>query len=186
MRLYCFGFLPNYLIFKILLIWKRQRERKGGEREREAHQFCCSTCWCIHSYVPWLGIEPAILEYPDDALTNWATHPGYQSNFKIRIFTRRSMKAFLFSFWISTVMKRLMVRVILKNPVNLPLLFHREESEYQVLLHWLSLVSVFRQSLIPYVQSIKKLHSQTQFQQKRNSHAQTDTEYIKPRNWEKC
>ncbi|KAF6123233.1 B double prime 1, subunit of RNA polymerase III transcription initiation factor IIIB [Phyllostomus discolor] len=80
------------------------------------------------------------------------------------------------------VMKRLMVRVILKNPVNLPLLFHREESEYQVLLHWLSLVSVFCQSLIPYLQSIKKLHSQTQFQQRRNSHAQTDTEYTKPRN----
>ncbi|KAF6356625.1 B double prime 1, subunit of RNA polymerase III transcription initiation factor IIIB [Rhinolophus ferrumequinum] len=58
----------------------------------------------------------------------------------------------------------------------------REENGYQVLLPWLSLVSVFLQNLIPYLQLIKKLHSQTPFQLKRNSHAQTGTEYIKPRN----
>lgn len=71
---------------------------------------------------------------------------------------------------------------MLKNPVSLPLLFHREESEYQLLLVWSNLVSVFLQNLIHYLQLIKKLHSQTLFQQKRNSHVQTDTEYTKPRN----
>lgn len=79
-------------------------------------------------------------------------------------------------------MKSLMVRMLLKNPVNLPLLFHREKSEYHVPLLWLSLVSAFLQNLTPYLQLIKKLHSQTLSQQRRNSHAQTDIEYIKPRN----
>nr|KAF6365812.1 B double prime 1, subunit of RNA polymerase III transcription initiation factor IIIB [Pipistrellus kuhlii] len=83
---------------------------------------------------------------------------------------------------LGAVMKRLMVRMMLKNPVNLPLLFHREESEYQVLLLWLSLVSMFLQCLIPYLQLIKKIHSHSQNQQKRNSLTPTDTEYIKPRN----
>nr|KAF6365818.1 B double prime 1, subunit of RNA polymerase III transcription initiation factor IIIB [Pipistrellus kuhlii] len=58
----------------------------------------------------------------------------------------------------------------------------REESEYQVLLLWLSLVSMFLQCLIPYLQLIKKIHSHSQNQQKRNSLTPTDTEYIKPRN----
>nr|BAE90869.1 unnamed protein product [Macaca fascicularis]BAE90968.1 unnamed protein product [Macaca fascicularis] len=83
---------------------------------------------------------------------------------------------------LGAVLKRLVVTMMLKNPVDLPLLFHREESEYQVLLVWLRLVSVFLQNLIPYLQLIKRLHSQLPLQQKRNSRAQTDTEYTKPRN----
>ena len=69
-------------VFKIFLVYWFERERKGvgreGKRERERererdflfHLF-------MHSLVySWSGIEPTILVYQDDALTNWATQPG--------------------------------------------------------------------------------------------------------------
>ena len=67
-------FLKYFLLFFIYwLIFDRERERRDI--------FCFFTYLYIHwlllvfLYVTWLEIEPTILAYQDDALTNWATWP---------------------------------------------------------------------------------------------------------------
>ena len=68
---------------------ERERESKGGEREKERdrqtdkHRFvappiCALIGWFL--YVPWLEIEPATVVHEDDALTNEATRPGRMWN----------------------------------------------------------------------------------------------------------
>ena len=60
--------------------WKDGRKEKNIDfRKRKKHQFVVPLIYAFIDwflYVPWLGMEPATLAYPDDAVTNEATQPG--------------------------------------------------------------------------------------------------------------
>ena len=68
----------NYL----KMTWKKNHWFEG---EREKHRFVVPFIYAFMGcflHVPWPGIEPAILAYWDDALTNQPPSQGFQMTFK--------------------------------------------------------------------------------------------------------
>ena len=64
-----------FIYLKFLMIDFRVKERGKGEREKEGERSVTPFIYVIgwFLYVPCLKIEPTILAYWDNVLTNWAT-----------------------------------------------------------------------------------------------------------------
>ena len=83
----------NFIIIIIIIIIDfREKERKG---EREKHQLIVAHIYAFIGcffYVPWQGIKPTTLAYPDNTFMNRATQPGHNffSSFSILIVTPRT------------------------------------------------------------------------------------------------